>query len=197
MMILLGLRFLFLAGLVGSAYWIGTDATNVEAYMLLCSSLLAYIYWDINFLRDHSRKNADRKLFDAFLSTLPSQGFISFIKTLDIGEHFQSCELDQLKSFCHGWNDPEHEFLDHQLEAKRKRLHELADAYRIAINLQTFTSRPDGYIGIPREWGHDKPAEYQAIIRELHELADQVVNAHADLVRTGRAKLGSEDHPHP
>jgi hypothetical protein len=76
-------------------------------------------------------------------------------------------------------------------------LHELADAYGKAINMHTFASRPDGYIGVPKEWRQDKPAEYQAIIRELHELADQVVDAHADLVRTGRAKLGSEDHPHP
>jgi hypothetical protein len=164
---------------------------------LLCSSLLAYIYWDIHFLRDHSRKNADRKLFDVFLSALPSQGFISFIKTIDIGEHFRSCELDQLKSFCHSWNDPEHEFVDQQLEAKRKRLYELADAYREAISLNTFSSRPESFQGTPTEWRHDKPAEYKAIIRELHELADQVVEAHADLVRTGRAKLGSEDPPHP
>ncbi len=191
------LRYLFFLGVVASAIWIGANHTDVEPYVAFVPSLIGYLYWDIYFLRDRSRRNADRKLFDAFLEALPTRGFISFIKEIDIAEHFQSCELDQLRSFCDKWNDPEHEFLDHQMEAKRRRLYDLADAYRKAINVNTFSSRPEGFQGIPREWGHEKPEEYRAIIRELHELADQMVDAHADLVRTGRAKLGSEDPRHP
>jgi hypothetical protein len=146
-------------------------------------------------VRYRSQRSVDRKIFDAFLNVMPSQGFIRFIKEIDIGEHFHESELDQLRSFCRSWNDPEHEFLDDQIDAKRKRLYELADEYYKQIILNTFSSHPDGFIGIPREWRHKDPERYWAIVGELHDLADKMVNAHADLVRTGRARLGSEDPP--
>jgi hypothetical protein len=71
--------------------------------------------------------------------------------------------FSQLDTFYYRWNDPEHEFLDPQLDSKRKQLHDLIKEYYKSICHNTFPNS-SGKQEIPPEWEYEKPAEYQAAI---------------------------------
>ena len=133
----------------------------------------------------------DKALFEKFLETLPSDGSIAFIDEHNMaGFSFDNSRLEQLERFRYGWDDPEHEFLDLELEEKRRRLLELSKKYLGFVAFETFPveGRSDRQ-GVPADWETAQPERFRTVVDTLHELAGQVVAAHADLVRTARAKL--------
>lgn len=132
----------------------------------------------------------DRELFKEFLEVLPSSGSIDFIDQKNMaGFSFDSEKLDDLRDFYYDWDDAEHEFMDDELEAKRERLHELVADYTSLIAGKTFPT-DSGHQTVPPEWEYEQPERFAKVVNELHEKADAVVEAHQDLVRTGREKLG-------
>ncbi|MDB5295166.1 MAG: endonuclease [Phycisphaerales bacterium] len=135
------------------------------------------------------RAEVDRRLFEAFLNVLPSTGSIRFVKEHHMGGAFRNERLDQVDEFYETWGDPEHEFLDVEIEVARRNLYQAVAAYREAIALHC---HHDGWgvLCVPSDRELDHPDRYHATIEGLHGLARAVVAAHADLVRTGRRKLG-------
>lgn len=132
----------------------------------------------------------DRELFKEFLEVLPSSGSIDFIDTMNMaGFSFDSERLDDLREFYYNWDNAEHEFMDEELEAKRERLHELIGDYTSLISGNTFPT-DGGRQTVPPEWEREQPERFAKVVNELHEKAEEVVEAHQDLVRTGREKLG-------
>ncbi len=132
----------------------------------------------------------DRELFKEFLGVLPSSGSIKFIERKNMaGFSFDSERLNDLHEFYYNWNDAEHEFLDEQLESKRERLHDLIGDYTSLIGNKTFPT-DDGRHTVPPEWEREQPERFAKAVNELHEKAENVVEAHQNLVRTGRRKLG-------
>jgi hypothetical protein len=107
---------------------------------------------------------------------------------------FDVRKLDQLDVFLHDWNDPEHEFLDPELENKRKHLHTLINDYYKCIGCYTFPKNMHVQ-EVPDEWEREQPKKYQDARKELHDFADQIATTHADLVRTARRTLGVDELP--
>ncbi len=133
----------------------------------------------------------DHRLFRLLLEELPSGGSIHFIKGRNMaGFSFPSSRLEQLDSFWHEWTDADHEFLDQELEAQRRKLFELVDKYMTAIVTNTFSANSPGFQTVPPEWEIEQPDRFQKVVEELHDLAGKVFEAHQDLVRLGKAKLG-------
>ncbi|MBI5901952.1 MAG: hypothetical protein HZB84_00485 [Deltaproteobacteria bacterium] len=139
------------------------------------------------------QKVTDKALYVKFFETLPSSGSIEFLKTFDMGfGSFETEQLSQLKYFYCNWNKPEYEFLDAELECKRKALREAISKYLDSYSTNVFCTKTDtkrAYV-LP-EWKETKPDVYRQIIDKLNSLADEVVKAHEDLVRSARLKLKS------
>ena len=134
----------------------------------------------------------DKTLFAKFLDTLPSSGSIEFLKTFDMGfGSFETEQLSQLKDFYYNWNKPEYEFLDSELEKKRRELRNVVQKYLDSYSKNTFLTydidQKRAYV-LP-EWKITQPENYRQAIEELNSLADEVVKAHTDLVRSARVKL--------
>ena len=148
---------------------------------------------EVDTLEDETERRKiekDRELFHEFLEVLPSSGSIDFIDRRNMaGFSFDSEKLNDLHEFYYNWDDAEHEFMDDELEAKRKRLHELIGDYTSLISGNTFPT-DSGQQTVPPEWEYNQPERFGKVVGELHEKAGAVVEAHQDLVRTGRKKLG-------
>ena len=137
------------------------------------------------------QKKVDKALFAKFMSVLPSSGSIEFINRFNMaGWSFNRDEFKQLDNFHHDWSSPEYQFLDKQIDDKRKRLHELVAQYLAYLAINTFPVR--GAVGIssvPEEWEEEQPERFHETVTKLHEFARLVVEAHSDLVKTARNHL--------
>ncbi len=98
-------------------------------------------------------------------------------------------QLDGLKEFFHDWNNVARQFHDKKLEKMRKKLHESTEKYLEKIGQNIFTTDRVGLSSVPREWEINKPELFRSAVNELHDLADEIVRAHEDLIKTARKML--------
>ena len=104
------------------------------------------------------------------------------------GFSFDIGRLDDLYNFLNTWNDAEHEFLDKKLEEKRRRLLKLIAEYTHLIGYNTFpTDR--GFQTVPPEWEDEQPDRFHETVKQLHDKAGEVVEAHQQLIRAARKRL--------
>lgn len=183
------LKFINLAALLLAVVWLSRspDWEPLVTSIGLFATLIGLEIQGLKGARE-KRNNPDRQLFEAFLEVLPSHGSIEFIKTHNIGGTFDPEELNDLRRFTYEWIDPEHEFLNNRLEKKRRKLHELTEQYLYSIAVNTFPTHSGRQRVLPR-WELERPKPFGEVVNELHDLADQVADAHQDLVRTARKTL--------
>jgi len=132
----------------------------------------------------------DRKLFDELTTLLSSDGVIGFIdRTNMAGWLFQGAELDPLTEFHERWNVPERQFITPDLEAARQALWSKARDYLRVIAYETFPANTPGWRSVPEEWEEEQPERFERVVAELHALAGEIVDLHAELVRVGRKHL--------
>ncbi len=137
--------------------------------------------------QEEAAQAADRDLFRQFLNTLPSEGNIRHIRDHSMGETIRDRECsDQLDDFRLTWDDPEHEFLDSELEVKRRHLQECIRNFLDRFCTSVFPLDTGNYYKVGPEWPEEQRC---AAIEELDKLADRVVAAHGDLVRSARVRL--------
>jgi hypothetical protein len=188
-------RYLTLAGLLLACGWTVSSPAEWEPWTVFLLTLAAYIGTDVYAVKSGQAviklDGPDQALFRKFLRDIPTVGSISFIKDADMaGCYFPSARLEQLRTFWHGWENADHEFMDKQLEAKRKVFHTLVATYMKAIGTNTFPTRVEGFQTVPPEWETEQPERFNRVVDELHRLAGQIVEVHQDLVRLGRSRLG-------
>lgn len=188
------IRYMTLAGLLGSCLWIGTDCKSPEPYVTAFVTGAVFLGLDVRFLISRSRRDADRTLFEEFLKAIPSKGIISYIKTHDVRASFDNQDLEQIHAFCSDWNDPEHEFLDSKLENLKLDLYKNANNYWSSETTLMFTEREGRFSRIPRDWEWKMPDEFKKAVAEMGDLAKKLVDSHELFVRTARRKLGVK-HP--
>ena len=153
-------------------------------------ALLATLIGLIVEERVSSSHAVDRDLFNRLRQDLPSNGSIAFIGTNNFaGFSFQLSRLADLDTFVYEWDDAEHEFLNKNLEQKRKELMTLVKEYLSVIAVQTFPTRTPGWNSVPEEWEIEQPKRFNEVVEKLHNLAGQIVEVHQDLFRTARKKL--------
>jgi len=143
--------------------------------------------------REQEQILADKAMFQKFLETLPSSGSIAFINENNFaGFSFDWRRLDQLRKFDHEWNDAEHEFLNPEMEAKRKELITLVNGYLnfLATNTWLLKDQPgSNFASVPEEWEDEQPERFHRVVDSLHGQAGTIVAIHRELVRLGRQHL--------
>jgi hypothetical protein len=140
--------------------------------------------------RPYLQNEADKKTLSDFIKMVPSGGSISFLRTNDFAGAFVAEELDAIRSFVHRRAGPEHEFLDAELETKRKKFRKFCQALLHALGRHTFGKPPDDRIReIPKDWRFEKPLLFSTAVKEIHTAADAVCRTYDDLIRASRKKL--------
>jgi hypothetical protein len=54
---------------------------------------------------------------------------------------------------------------------------------------ETFPANRPGWRSVPGEWDEEQPERFERVVKELHVLAGEIVDLHAELVRVGRKRL--------
>lgn len=137
------------------------------------------------------KKAFDKDLFRQFLAALPSAGSIEFIRGNNFADFsFDRRQLGQLEEFAYRWDNVEHEFLDPEMEAKRKELLAETGSFLHEIAVNTFPMPKDvNRSSVPEDWETEHPERFEKAVEAIHGLATKVVSIHTDLVRLGRERL--------
>lgn len=137
----------------------------------------------------NTRVERDRELFQEFLRILPHDGSIAFIRNDFFTRPFELRLLSDIDAFIARWNNAEHEFLDADLEARRRELMHLIITFRGNISTNTFTTQVPGENSIPVEWRTAHPAQFDEIVNSLQEQAAMIGETYDRLVREGLQRL--------
>jgi hypothetical protein len=135
-------------------------------------------------------KEHDKRLFDELMALVSSDGVIGFIDRFNMaGWLFQNSELDPLFEFHARWNAPERQFITPELEAARQALWMKTGDYLRVVAHQTFPASTPGWRSVPEEWEEEQPERFERVVKELHALAGEIVELHAQFVSVGRKHL--------
>jgi len=128
---------------------------------------------------DTDQRAADTALLRQLLEVLPSSGNIRDFRHWEGAGPFGPENVGQLEAFQRHWGDPEHEFLDADLERMRRELYDRATQYLDLLKGTDLLAMMEAWEGPERD----------AWIRKVSDLCSQVAEAHERLVKTARAKL--------
>lgn len=135
----------------------------------------------------------DTALFNEFLQVLPYDPAIRMLRDQDFSDSFDKRSLRQLFDFAWLWESVEKEFIDQELEAARKLLHEAATAFRQEVAGRTVPIRVDGFVSVEsdnlRRDGHPRHPDVVEDGRILNELADPLAAQYESFVRLCKSKL--------
>jgi hypothetical protein len=132
---------------------------------------------------------ADRGILRDIMQTVPSNGSIRFVRTNHFGGVFELSRLDDIETFYHDRNGPDHEFLDLESEALRKTFRKNCEVLLVAVASQTYPSNTPGWNKVPDEWHYKQRDRWDAAVGEIHAAAEAVGQAYDELVKIARRKL--------
>ena len=137
------------------------------------------------------QRAVDKVLFQQFLNLVPSNRSIHFVHTHNFaGFSFRQDCLKDLDEFYREWNDPEHEFLDAELEDKRRLFYESVDKFLNSVWSNTWAIETNNErASVPAEWEIEHPDRFDQVVKTIHDNAHEVVQTHGELLRMGRVKL--------
>jgi hypothetical protein len=133
---------------------------------------------------------ADVTLYRSFVKLLPSTGGnIGFLAETSLGYKFDLINIHQLDEFRFTWDDAEHEFLDAEIDNKRQSLLVAYTKFSNWIGHNTGPANRRPYLQEIFPTIDEDEKGFTKKVQEAHELAQKVVAAHQDLVRTARRRL--------
>ena len=132
----------------------------------------------------------DRALFDELMRTLPVDPTMLTIRDHAFGDAVRTAWIRPIYDFVGGWSGPDREFVDPELEAKRKALYGQFRQFAFAISKHKVTDGNEFMTVFPRELrGGPRPDHVRAAAQELDELARPLYRTYEEFVRECRSKL--------
>lgn len=135
----------------------------------------------------------DKELFQEFLDLLPPNQTTAFYKEHDFGGSFRRSAVQPLFAFAGIWRSVDKEFLDRDLEEKRRSLHKFASELVDEIAARTVPLRNSDLASVfsdqQRMTGEPRPPSVIEDAKVLNEKSSLFVPMYEDFVRTCRAKL--------
>lgn len=174
-------------------YWLGFGMVFLALTHNLGYQVFIYKSQKTAQIEKQKSIEVDKALFLEFVELLPSDGFdVKLLEEHDFGNSHHGREVKALDTFVHPWNNALKQFLDEELEFKRKQLidkskhfiYTLASRSYSIGNGEMFSCIPDAYRGA---W--NRPPHVEEQIRELNELGTDLFELHEDFVLTARRKL--------
>jgi len=196
------LKTLAFLGVLGAEAWFlwNPDGWNFEWEPLLAfggalAALLGFEGYEASRSRTPPQaiNSNDVRLFRKLLASLPSFPVIEFFKNHDFGGSFSREQIDPLYSFLQEWDNPEHEFVDAELEQKRKDFFAAAQLLGRTVAKNSAPNRTGLLSVLPDEFrARERPDWVQRDAKEINDAANRFVELHAALVREGRKRLDLE-----
>ena len=135
----------------------------------------------------------DKALFQSFLSALPPNQTTSFFKEHDFGGSFQKSAVVPLHAFVSTWSSVDKEFLDEDLEKKKKALYTFASELSGEIACRTVPLRNGDLVSVfsdqQRATGQPRPESVIEDAKVLNEKSAQFVPMYEEFIRACKAKL--------
>lgn len=188
-------KYLTILGMLFNVAWF---LWNPEGWEFEWEPIVAFTLTFAGFIaadiHDRPKETAhpnDVALFKKLQECLPANTAIKFIKEHDFLGTFTIEEISPFNRFVYEWDNPEHEFLDLELEKLRKELYRLVKEFTQAIGRYSSPNskgrqsvRVNSQQGIPE---FEKRFEQEAGI--INCAASAVEECHSNLIRLGRKKL--------
>ena len=135
----------------------------------------------------------DKELFRAFTDLLPPNQTTRFFKEHDFGGPFAKSDVAPLYSFVETWDSVDREFLDEELEKKRKAIYALASELAHEIAGRTVPLRSGDFISVfsdqQRATGQPRPASVIEDAKVLNEKSSSFVPKYEEFIRLCKVKL--------
>jgi len=137
-------------------------------------------------------READQKLYEEFISTLPSDsGSIIHLKDHPFASGYENEYLSELRDFVHYWDNAQHEFLDQKVEESRRNLLDASYEFLgfLAKNFASSRKRADLLLPIHKHnpnLGQEKERE---LIEKCDKLQDKVLEKYKTFIRTAKERL--------
>jgi hypothetical protein len=175
------------------AMWASLDFWRITALALLTLAVAVVTFRRqlLAILIPRSASVHDKDLFKKFLDALPSTGNVAFVRDYDFANSFRLDDLRELTTFTYRWNNPEHEFLDQELEVRRQQVLRAIQAFLRSVDLYTSPNHAERQSVFPRGVNpeFDVPPAIRREIDELNEQSRSVYAEHSELVRLAKTKL--------
>lgn len=135
----------------------------------------------------------DLVLFEDFMTVLPVEPALRFLREHDFGGSFHKQFLAPLNSFVSTWDTVDKEFMDKKLEEKKKSLYAAAKKLALEIARRTVPVGTGDFISVysdhQRNSGQPRPASVIEDAKVLNDLATAFVPKYEEFIRACRAKL--------
>ena len=175
--------------LVGDFGWKSAIAFTTALFALIAKEVSDYLQQSRDTTAKPQVREQDRTLFNKFLELLPSDGAIDFVDKHNMaGFSFDLEEIRPIGIFLHEWDNPEHEFIDVDLQHAKDELMQACRAWSATIGTETFQMN-NGRQSVPAEWEYEQPDRFDRVVSQLHQQAQDIVDKHKRLVRIGKRRL--------
>lgn len=133
----------------------------------------------------------DKKVFEAFVSILPWEGSINFVRLVDFHNSFETNSLNDFNEIIYRDKNPAFEFVDPDLEGLRIDLISKIKDLMGLIGFRTYpqSHRPEKN-EVPKEWRETKSQLYYEVVKLLNDSSAAVCESYDNLIKTAIRKLG-------
>ncbi len=186
-----GVKLLAVIAFLGAyTVWLGEKRDASKVFGLLTTGLLLLLA----LIGDPGPTAHDKELFKRFLTDLPYEPSMRFLKEHAFGGGFPGSRLRPMDDFADSWADP-------SLRLNDSRARELMEAFRTSLNefrhglssliLPVPSSGEETYYQIskPRDWTPETEARYEEECKHADQLASAAFMAYQEMVSYGVEKL--------
>lgn len=166
--------------------WVYSKPSYETVIAFLTALIGFFVYYFHNNQKGFNK--FDNDLFQQLLTIIPTQGAIEYLSSTDMERPIETKIINSLMSFSNVWIGAEYKFRDRKIERAKTNLIIAINDFFAEFNVNTYP-RIDGRNEIPIEWSEDSPEKYNQIRDILNKLADQVVIAHAELIRVAKKNI--------
>jgi hypothetical protein len=133
----------------------------------------------------------DQAVFASLQEQVPYYPAFDYLRGRNFaGFSFERVSLEPFFRYAHYSDRVEYEFIDAELESARGEFATAVRHFTELIALNTWPTHLDGYSAVPAEWEEEQPERFRRVVLEIHESADAMERAYAQIVRLARRRLG-------
>lgn len=140
------------------------------------------------YCSNESYIEVDRQTYSS-IRLLFNEDIQYFLSKFDFSnDYFSDKQLDLLYKFKYFCENPEHEFLDSDLEILKSDLNIAVCNFLHHLSVNTFKCGMDLF-NVPNEWAEEQPERFEKVVKLLNETASEVWGKYCTFVKTSRRKL--------
>ena len=134
----------------------------------------------------------DKDVMKLIKELFPMQYAKYFFEFFDFGSgKFPYDHIERIQKFIDIENNPEYEFIDQDLEARKlKLLKEIKKLKNLLVEYASSVPGEGDMWRVDKELKYRNPVRYQEVINDINELATNIWREYEFFVKIGRKKLG-------